>query len=306
MEKDLFIIQAEVEDSLHNRTPVLALESTIIAHGMPYPENLSFAEKMLQTAHENGVTPAIVAILDGKIHLGLNQNELDRIAHADMVEKISRRDISYALAFQKTGATTVSATMYLSHAFNIPVFATGGIGGVHRNSSETMDISQDLTTLSQTPQVVVSAGAKAILDLPKTLEQLETYGVPVLGYGVHRFPAFYSRSSLLELRYSVNTPEAIAHWFIHHQKSGLKSALLVANPVPEKDEIPESEISAYIDQAVQEAEKKTITGRNLTPFLLQRIVELSGGASLKANISLALNNVLLGAQIAKAIRVLRS
>ncbi len=306
MEKDLFIIQAEVEDSLNNRAPVLALESTIIAHGMPYPENLSLAERMLQTVRENGVTPAMAAILDGKARLGLNQHELERIAQGSDVEKISRRDISYALAFKKTGATTVSATMYLSHRLDIPVFATGGIGGVHRNASQTLDISQDLIALSQIPQVVVSAGAKAILDLPKTLELLEMYGVPVVGYGVRFFPAFFSRSSQLKLQYTVNTPEEISHWFIQHRKLDLKSALLVANPVPEKDEIPESEISTYIDQAVEEAEKKSITGRSLTPFLLRRIVELSEGASLKTNISLALNNVLLGAQIAKAIHTLQS
>ncbi|MFQ6611687.1 MAG: pseudouridine-5'-phosphate glycosidase [Fidelibacterota bacterium] len=301
MEKSLFYIHPEVQEAIASHAPILALESTIIAQGMPYPENLSFAQELLQTVRAEKVAPAIVAILDGKIHIGLSSSKLKQIASSAKVEKISLHDISYALSFGKTGATTVSATMFLSHQVKINVFATGGIGGVHRNSDKSFDISQDLGVLGKIPQVVISAGAKAILDLPKTLEALETCGVPVLGYRVKQFPAFYSRSSGIDLKYTVESPADIARWHYQHRGLGLKSALLVVNPVPTDKEVPTEEISTYVERAVSEAEKKSISGNNLTPFLLKRVVELSDGKSLASNISLAINNARLGARVARAI-----
>ena len=299
-----FSINPKVETALSKNRPVLALESTIIAHGMPYPSNIKFARQAESLVRKYGVTPATIAILDGEIHIGLNDKQLEILSSNNGVEKIAVRDIAFAITQKLTGATTVSATIHLAHLAGIDVFATGGIGGVHRNAEDTFDISQDLIELSHTPMVVVSAGVKAILDIPKTLEYLETYSVPVVGYRTNEFPAFYSRSSGIFLPTSCNTPELVARLFINHRKIDLQSAILVANPVPKSDEIPKTLIDKYIDTALKECDDNNIKGNQITPFLLKKIVALTAGESLKTNIALALNNIKVGAQIANELSVI--
>ena len=296
--KNPISINSDVENALSKKQPVLALESTIIAHGMPYPENIEFAKMAESLARKLGVTPATIAIIDGKIHIGLDDAQLELLVSSNDVEKFAVRDIALAVTQKLTGATTVSATMHLAHLAGIDVFATGGIGGVHRNAETTFDISQDLIELSRTPMIVVSAGVKAILDIPKTLECLETNAVSVVGYQTKEFPAFYSRSSGSKLNAQFNNPKEIAKMFRAHCVLNLNSALLVANPVPQGDEISKNIIENYIDIALAECSEKKIVGKEVTPFLLKKIVELSNGESLKTNIALALNNVKLGAQIA--------
>ncbi|MCJ7802652.1 MAG: pseudouridine-5'-phosphate glycosidase [Candidatus Marinimicrobia bacterium] len=299
--KTHFSINPEVEAALSKKQSVLALESTIIAHGMPYPENIKFARQAETLTRKHGVTPATIAIINGKINVGLNDNQLEILASSKNVEKIAVRDIAFTVAQKLTGATTVSATMHLAHLAGIDVFATGGIGGVHRNAETTFDISQDLIELSRTPMIVVSAGVKAILDIPKTLEYLETLAVPVIGYQTNEFPAFYSCTSNCKIVNRCNTPIEIAELFKAHKDFKSQSAILVANPAPESDEIPQKIINKYINTAIAECSEKNIMGKNVTPFLLKRIVELSNGKSLKTNIALALNNVKLGSQIAKQL-----
>ena len=294
----LFSINPEVENALSKKLPVLALESTIIAHGMPYPENIEFAKRAGVLARKHGVTPATIAIIDGKIHIGLDEKQLETLANNTNVEKVAVRDIAFTVAQKLTGATTVSATMHLAHLAGIEVFATGGIGGVHRSAETIFDISQDLIELSRTPMIVVSAGVKAILDIPKTLEHLETYAVPVVGYQTTEFPAFYSRLSGYKTAPRCNDPSEIVKIFKAQKDLNFKSSLLVANPVPCTDEIPNNIIDEYINTALIECSEKKIVGKKVTPFLLKKIVELSNGKSLKTNIALALNNVKLGAQIA--------
>ena len=296
--KNHLSISPEVEHALSKKLPVLVLESTIIAHGMPYPKNIEFARTAESLARKSRVAPATIAIIDGNIHVGLDGDQLKILASSKNVDKIAVRDIAFAITQKLTGATTVSATMHLAHLAGIDVFATGGIGGVHRNDETTFDISQDLIELSRTPLIVVSAGVKAILDIPKTLEYLETIAVSVVGYQTNEFPAFYSRSSGSKLTAQFNNPIEIANTFRAHCELGLKSALLVANPVPKSNEIPKNVIDKYIEIALAEGSEKNIIGKKVTPFLLKKIVELSNGESLKANIALALNNVKLGAQIA--------
>lgn len=286
---------------MQNNRPVLALESTIISHGMPYPENIEFARQAEILVRKYSVVPATIAIINGKVHIGLNDKQLEILARGKNVEKVAVRNIAFAITQKLTGATTVSATMRLARLAGIAVFATGGMGGVHRNAESTFDISQDLIELSRTPMIVISAGVKAILDIPKTLEDLETSAVSVVGYKTNEFPAFYSRSSGISLPTRCNTPEEIARLFITHKKLGLRSAILIANPVPNDDEIPKDIIDKYIDRALAECSEKKIIGKNVTPFLLKKIVTLSAGKSLKTNIALALNNVKLGAQIAKCL-----
>lgn len=296
-----FSIAPLVESALSKKLPILALESTIIAHGMPHPDNLAFAKKAEALVRKHGVIPATIAIIDGKVHIGLNNKQLELLSSNKRIEKIAVRDIAFAITQKLTGATTVSATMHLAHLAGLDVFATGGIGGVHRNAETTFDISQDLIELSRTPMIVISAGVKAILDIPKTLEYLETNAVPVVGFGTNEFPAFYSRSSGSFLANSCNTPEEVTELFIAHRKIGLQSALLVANPILKSDEIPRVIIDKYIDTALKECDEKEIVGKNVTPFLLKKIVELTKGRSLKTNIALALNNVKVGVQIALAL-----
>lgn len=281
--------------------PVLALESTIISHGMPYPENLEFARQAEQECYQHGAVPATIAILDGLVHVGLDGAMLEKLARGKGVEKVSTRDLGLVLSRRKSGATTVSATMRLANLAGIKVFATGGIGGVHRGVNETGDISLDLKELGETPVVVVSAGAKAILDLPRTLEYLETMGVPVLGYETDEFPAFYSRKSGLPLPWRVNSPHEVAAVYREQSNLRLHTGILVANPVPQKHEIPAEELNPVIEQALSECDGQGIHGKDVTPYLLSKIVDLTAGRSLKTNVQLALNNIRLGARIANEI-----
>jgi len=277
---------------------VVALESTVIAHGLPYPQNLETAREMEQAVRQEGAVPATIAIIGGKARIGLNDAALQELATASGVRKVSRRDIAPCLAHRWMGATTVAATMYLAHLAGIRVFATGGIGGVHRTGD--LDISADLPELARTPVCVVCSGAKAILDLPATLEWLETWGVPVIGYGTKEFPAFYVRSSGLRLSLHCSTPEEVAGICRAHWALGL-GGVLVTVPVPEGVALSSEEAERYIRQALAEANEQGITGNAVTPFLLKRIAELSNGASLRANTALLRNNAAVAARIALAL-----
>jgi pseudouridylate synthase len=279
-------------------TPLVALESTVITHGLPRPQNLALARDMERVVRENGATPATIAILDGEVHVGLTESELKRLANEEHVRKISRRDFATAILKQECGGTTVAGTIFAAHQAGIKVFATGGIGGVHE--IETIDISTDLQALADTPMIVVCAGAKAILDLPATLEYLETMAVPVIGYGTDEFPAFYSRKSGLPVSARLDSPKEVVAFAKTHWELGLHSAVLVCQPLSTVDEIPREKIAGAIQQARQEAHAQGIKGQPLTPFLLARLSELTGGESLKANLKLLLNNARLAAQIAQA------
>lgn len=280
----------------------VALESTVITHGLPRPQNLILARDMERVVRENGATPATIAILDGEIRVGLTDAELERLASEINVRKISRRDFATAIVKKECGGTTVAGTMFAAHRAGIRVFATGGIGGVHE--VETLDISTDLQALADTPMIVVCAGAKAILDLPATLEYLETMAVPVIGYGTDEFPAFYSRRSGLPVSARLDSPEEIVRFARAHWGLGMKSAVLVCQPLPPEDEIPAEKINAFIKQARREASEGGIHGQPLTPFLLARLADLTGGESLRTNLALLLNNARLAAQIACALSLL--
>ena len=289
----------DVQLALETGQPILALESTIIAHGMPFPDNLKFAQQGESLCRDQGVTPAMIAIINGEIHVGLEKDLLIFIAEDDGVRKTSRRELGIAISEKWDGATTVSSTMHIAHQLGISVFATGGIGGVHRGAEYSFDVSQDLSALAEIPMVVVSAGAKAILDLPKTIEMMETLGITILGYKTGEFPAFYSRESGILGIHSVGSDHEIANIYKANISSGISSAVLVANPVPEKDEIPRQEIESVIDRACKIAAELNIIGKNLTPYLLKEIEQKTGGRSLKANKLLALNNISLGINIVK-------
>jgi pseudouridine-5'-phosphate glycosidase len=291
----------EMRAALDARAPVVALESTIITHGMPYPQNLATAHAVEAEVRKAGATPATIAVLSGRIHVGLSAEELDRLAQARDVMKLSRADLAVCLAQKRTGATTVAATMICAHLAGISVFATGGIGGVHRGAESSFDISADLYELAATPVSVVSAGAKAILDLPKTLEVLETLGVPVIAFGQDEFPAFWSRSSGLRTPLRLDSAADIAAAHRMRQRLGLPGGQLIANPIPAVAEIARSEIDPFIATALAEASAKSIAAKAVTPFLLGRIFELSAGRSLTANIALVRNNARLGAAIAVEI-----
>ncbi len=291
----------EVANALAAGAPVIAFESTIISHGMPYPRNLETARAAEALARGKGAIPATVAVLDGRIFIGLGAAELDRLATEKGVLKVSRRDLAWALANRKTGATTVSATMWAARLAGIDVFATGGIGGVHRGAEGTFDVSADMTELAATSVCVVSAGAKAILDLPKTLEVLETLGVPVLGFQTAEFPAFYSRASGLPVPLKVESAAEIARVLRAQRSLGAPQGILVANPVPSESEIPRETMSGWIETALRDLDARNIHGKAVTPFLLSRIVELSGGGALETNVRLFLNNVDLGCAIAAAL-----
>jgi len=288
----------DVKRALETGQPILALESTIIAHGMPFPDNLKFAQEGELLCRERGVTPAMIAIINGEIHVGLEKDQLIFIAENDSVRKTSRRELGIAIAEKWHGATTVSSAMHVAHKLGILVFATGGIGGVHRGAEYSFDISQDLSALAETPVVVVSAGAKAILDLPKTVEMMETLGITILGYETDEFPAFYSRKSGITGIHSVGSSQDVANIYKANISSGISSALLVANPIPEKDEITKQEIESVIDHACTTAAEQNIIGKNLTPYLLKEIEQKTGGKSLGVNQLLALNNISLGINIA--------
>lgn len=278
--------------------PIVALESTVITHGLPHPQNISLARDMEAAVREEGATPATIAVLNGRIRVGLAEAEIEELArHSTM--KISRRDFAAAIVEKASGGTTVAGTMFVAQQAGIKVFATGGIGGVHRESR--FDISADLQVLADTPMIVVCAGAKAILDLPATLEYLETMSVPVIGFQTEEFPAFYSRESGLKVSVKLDSPEEIAAFAQAHWNAGLRSAVLVTNPVPVTEAVSRSEMEPIIAKASDEAVQKKIHGQALTPFLLQRISELTQGKSLRANLSLLLNNARLAAQIARAL-----
>lgn len=292
------ILSPEVRDTT---LPIVALESTIITHGMPYPQNLETARLIENDIRAAGATPATIAIMNGTIHVGLSDTELETLAQAKNVMKLSRADLAFGLASGRTGATTVAATMICAHLADIKVFATGGIGGVHRGAQDTFDISADLPEFAQTPVITVAAGAKAILDIPKTLEYLETNGVPVITYGQSDFPAFWSRSSSLPSPLSANTADEIAKAFTIRQSLGLNGGMLVANPIPVEHEITAETLAPVIAQALAEADAQGIMAKAVTPFLLQRIFELTNGKSLAANIELVRNNAQLAVKIAKSL-----
>ncbi len=301
MTNPLFQCSAEVAAALDAGNPVVALESTIITHGMPFPQNLETAGRVEAVVRENGATPATIVVLEGKLHVGLNNDDLEALARATDVMKLSRADFAFAMAQGRTGSTTVAATMMAAKLAGINVFATGGIGGVHRGASESFDISADLEELAQTDVIVVCAGAKAILDIEKTLEVLETSGVPVIAYGTNAFPAFWSRDSGLAAPLRLNTPQEIATHAKMRKKLGISGGTLIANPVPEEAAIERGIVESHIKQALQEAKADGVSGKLVTPFLLQRIFELSGGRSLETNIALVLNNAAVAAKIAAVL-----
>ena len=291
----------EVAEALAQNAPVVALESTIITHGMPFPQNLNTARRVEAEIRAAGAVPATIAVLEGRLHVGLTDAELETLAQASNVMKLSRADLAVALATGRTGATTVAATMIAASLAGIGVFATGGIGGVHKGAEDSFDISADLMELAQTPVTVVAAGAKAILDLPKTLEVLETQGVPVIAYGQDAFPAFWSRDSGHAAPLRLDDPGQIAASAKMRARLGLPGGQLVANPIPVEAEISSTTLAPIIAQAQAEADAAGISGKSVTPFLLQRIFELTDGKSLEANIALVLNNARLGAAIARAL-----
>lgn len=300
MNRQLLQIHPEVAEALDNNRPVVALESTIIAHGMPYPQNIETAMAVENTVREGGAIPATMAIIAGTPVIGLSPDQLETLGSPlSSVMKCSRRDLPFALAMKRTGATTVSATMILAHMAGIRTFATGGIGGVHRGATETLDISADLQELATTDVAVVSAGAKAILDIGLTLEYLETHGVPVIGFGTDVFPAFYTRDSGFSLAHRLDTPEEIAAVMAAKWCAGLRGGLLIANPIPIEAEMESARIQSAIEQAIDEAAQRGITGKDVTPFLLARIAELTDGESLQSNIQLVLHNARLAAQISQ-------
>ncbi|WP_134679976.1 pseudouridine-5'-phosphate glycosidase [Paracoccus ravus] len=301
--KDLLSLAPEVEQALAQGAPVVALESTIITHGMPYPQNLEVARNVEATVREAGAIPATIAIIAGRIHVGLDDAALENLAATpgSEVMKLSRADLAVCLALGKTGATTVAATMICAALAGIRVFATGGIGGVHRGAEQSFDISADLQELARTPVTVVAAGAKAILDLPKTLEVLETLGVPVIAYGQDELPAFWSRQSGLAAPLRMDDPAQIAASARLRAALGLAGGQLVANPIPPEAEIPREVMIPFVERALSEAEAQGIAAKSVTPFLLQRIFELTEGRSLEANIALVLNNARLAARIAAAM-----
>ena len=293
----------EVSDALAAGRPVVALESTIITHGMPWPQNLEMARQVEQVIRDKGAVPATIAVMDGQIHVGLTDDALQALARtpSDQAMKLSRADLAVCLANGRTGATTVAATMICAHLAGIRVFATGGIGGVHRGAESSFDISADLQELAQTPVTVVAAGAKAILDLPKTWEVLETLGVPVIAYGQDDLPAFWSRNSGIRAPLRMDNADQIAAAAAMRGRLGLKGGQLVANPIPPEAEIARDQIMPVIEQALSEAEAQGVAAKEVTPFLLQRIFELTGGRSLQSNIALVLNNARLASQIAIAM-----
>ncbi len=294
-------IAPEVADALAADRPVVALESTIIAHGMPYPRNLETAQAVEAIIREEGAVPATIAVLDGRIRIGLDAPALESLATAPDIAKLSRRDMAVALAKGGNGATTVAATMLCAHLARIHLFVTGGIGGVHRGAESSFDVSADLEELASTPVAVVCAGAKSILDLPKTLEYLETRGVPVIGLGTDTFPAFYCRSSGLALDHRCDTPEQAAAVIAAQADLPGAGGLVIANPIPEADALERSQVDAAIEQAIGEATEQGIGGKDVTPFLLAQLAEITGGRSLDANIALVKHNACQGARIAVAL-----
>ncbi|GGA50780.1 pseudouridine-5'-phosphate glycosidase [Pelagibacterium lentulum] len=299
-------ISPEVQAALDAGKPVVALESTIITHGMPYPQNLETALAVEKVVRDNGAIPATIAVMGGKLCVGVAGDDLETLARTGLdAAKASRRDLAAILAKGKTAGTTVATTMQIAALAGIKIFATGGIGGVHRGAETTFDISADLTELSQTPVAVVCAGAKSILDIGKTLEVLETNGVPVIGYGTDAFPAFFARESGYPVDYRADTAEEVARLIAIQSDLGMAGGVLVANPIPEADALEADEINARIASAIADAEAQGVTRKDLTPYLLNRIFELTDGKSLVANIALVKNNAAVAAQIAAALATSR-
>ena len=296
-------INPEVKQALDAGKPVVALESTIISHGMPYPQNVETALNVEKIIRENGAVPATIAIIGGRLKAGLSKEEIEHLGKAGTaVTKASRRDLPVLCAKGMDGATTVATTMIIAAMAGISVFATGGVGGVHRGAEVTMDISADLEELGRTNVMVVCAGAKSILDLGLTLEYLETKGVPVIGYGTSELPAFYTRKSGFGVDYRLDTPEELAAAFAAKMKMGLQGGMLVTNPIPEEYSMDPDRINAAIEQALAEAAEKGVKGKATTPFLLAKVKELTGGDSLNSNIRLVYNNAALAAKTAKALK----
>ncbi len=293
-------IAEEVSQALALNKPVVALESTIITHGMPFPRNVETALAVDRTVRAHGAIPATIAVIGGRIEIGLSPSQIEQLGEARNVAKLSRDNLAAALASGATGSTTVAATMIGAHLAGIGVFATGGIGGVHRGAAETMDISADLDEFARTPVTVVCAGAKALLDLPRTLEYLETRGVPVVGYGSDQFAAFWSRSSGLTLQIRFDSVQAIARFIDTRRRLGLTEGVIVSNPPPEASEIPAGEMEGFITEALAAAQAANVTGKAVTPFLLGKIHEITNGRSLDTNIALIQNNAAVAADIAVA------
>ena len=292
------VVSDEVRSALTTGKPIVALESTIISHGMPYPQNLETAVQVENIVRENDAVPATIAVINGIIRIGLNNDELVFLSTERNILKASRRDLAVIVAEKLNAATTVSATMICAALAGIRIFATGGIGGVHRNASNTFDISADLTELAQTDVAVVSAGVKSILDIGLTLEYLETLGVPVIGYMTDEFPAFFTRESGFKVNYRLDSPGAVAEVIKAKYKLGLKGGLVIANPVPEQHSFNKMEIDQAIEKALKKADEKGIKGKDVTPFLLSEIKSITGGESLRSNIELVKNNAKLAAEIA--------
>ncbi len=300
--EDVLVKSSEIKRAMNLSLPIVALESTVLTHGLPRPQNLQLAYDMERAVREQGATPATIGFLDGYLHIGFTEGELDRLAKEQGAYKVGPRDFATVIIEEACGGTTVAGTMFACKQTNIKVFATGGIGGVHRESS--FDISADLQALGTIPMVVVCAGAKAILDLPATLEYLETMSVPVIGYRTGEFPAFYSRQSGLEVNLRLDSPAEIAEFAEAHWSMGMQSAILIANPIPPTDAIPRDEMEPIIEKVSEQGQEEGVHGKELTPFLLDHIRALTQGRSVQANLSLLLNNARLAAQIAKAIRSL--
>jgi pseudouridylate synthase len=296
--KNYLELSAEVKEAKEQGKPIVALESTIISHGMPYPQNVKTAREVEQIIRDNGAVPATIAIVDGKIKIGLTDDELEQFGNAQGVAKVSRRDLPYILATKQMGATTVAATMICAELADIHIFVTGGIGGVHRGAETTMDISADLEELAQTNVAVVCAGAKSILDLGLTMEYLETKGVPVIGYQTDVLPAFYTRTSAYPVNFKADEVSTISSTLKAKWDLKLHGGAVIANPIPEEYAMPENEINSAIESALKEANEQGISGKDTTPFLLGKVKELTGGKSLDANIALVKNNAVLGAKLA--------
>ncbi|MEH7356886.1 pseudouridine-5'-phosphate glycosidase [Neobacillus drentensis] len=303
--KQYITLSEEVRVAKEQGKPIVALESTIISHGMPYPQNVKTAREVEQIIRDNGAVPATIAIVDGKIKIGLSDEELEMFGKSTDVAKASRRDLAYLIATKKLGATTVAATMICAEAAGINLFVTGGIGGAHRGAETTMDISADLEELGQTNVAVICAGAKSILDLGLTMEYLETKGVPVIGYQTDLLPAFYTRNSEYPVNFRADDVETIASSLKVKWDLNLKGGAVIANPIPEEYAMDEKVINGVIEAALKEAEERHISGKEVTPFLLGKVKELTEGKSLDANIALVKNNAVVGAKIAVSLNAMK-
>jgi pseudouridylate synthase len=303
--KQYITLSEEVRIAKEQGKPIVALESTIISHGMPYPQNVQTAREVEQIIRDNGAVPATIAIIDGKIKVGLSDGELEMFGKSSGVAKVSRRDIAYLIATKQLGATTVAATMICAELADIHIFVTGGIGGAHRGAETTMDISADLEELGQTNVAVICAGAKSILDLGLTMEYLETKGVPVIGYQTDVLPAFFTRTSEFPLNLCADDVDSIASTLKVQWDLGLKGGAVIANPIPEEHAMDEQFINGIIETALKEADERKIAGKDVTPFMLGKVKELTGGKSLEANIALVKNNAVVGAKIAVSLNGLK-